>query len=128
MSAGNASSEGTGLRINVSGPNGPLRLRTEALSWLKAGMAWQGGDMIGEIYHMRLGLRRASAVLLLCYMQQQNAAFHAADAASLTCYFVYIICYISSLCYCCKANDIRRFYEIRCSTQSQSKRITADTH
>lgn len=27
-------------------------------------------------------------------MKQQSAAFHAADAASLTCYFVYIICYI----------------------------------
>ncbi|EPD1303107.1 hypothetical protein ACR6AT_005030, partial [Escherichia coli] len=27
------------------------------------------------------GLRRASAVLLLCHMQQRSAAFHAADAA-----------------------------------------------
>ncbi|TNK09641.1 hypothetical protein CI674_026130 [Escherichia coli] len=49
-------------------------------------------------------------------------------AASVTCDFVYIICYMSSLCYCCKAYDIRRLYEIRCSAQSQSKRITADTH
>lgn len=30
--------------------SGPLRPRTKALSWLKAGIVWQGGDGIGKIY------------------------------------------------------------------------------
>ena len=61
--------------------SGPLRPRTEALSWLKAGMVWQGWGWVRGNLSISTGLRRASAVLLLYHMKQQSAAFHAADAA-----------------------------------------------
>ncbi|MFP1453798.1 hypothetical protein ACLB1N_36335 [Escherichia coli] len=36
---------------------------------------------MGKVNMISTGLRRASAVLLLCHMQQRSAAFHAAGAA-----------------------------------------------
>ena len=64
--------------------SGPLRPRTEALSWLKAGMVWQGWGWDRRNLSIGTGLRRASAVLLRYHMKQWSSAFHAADAASKT--------------------------------------------
>ncbi|MEN1501292.1 hypothetical protein AAIH24_33395, partial [Pseudomonas aeruginosa] len=46
-----------------------LRPRTEALSWLKAGMVWQGWNGIGELYQSvpaYAGLRRFYSCAI-CY-------------------------------------------------------------
>ncbi len=128
LSAGNASSEGTGLRINEAALTDHSDCAQKLChGWKRYGLAGRGYDRWN--LSMRLGLRGLRRFYSCAICNNRMPPSMRWRGISNLLLRVYHLLYIVT-CYCCKANDIRRFYEIRCSTHlraRESQRILIDT-